>query len=107
MKNLANMMKQAQEMQAKMQQMQEEMERAEVDGSSGGGMVTCTINGKGEMRRINIDKSLVDPEDKEVLEDLIVAAVNDAKGKADQKMREETEKMMGGMQLPPGMKLPF
>lgn len=107
MKNLANMMKQAQEMQSKMQQMQEELERTEVDGSAAGGMVTCTITGKGELRRLTIDPSLVDPEDKEVMEDLIVAAVNDAKGRADQKMREETEKMMGGIQLPPGMKLPF
>lgn len=107
MKNLAGMMKQAQEMQSKMQQMQEEMEAIEVQGSSGGGMVNVTVTGKGELRRLAIDPSLMVPEDKEVLEDLIVAAVNDAKNKADTTMREETQKLMGGIELPPGMKLPF
>jgi DNA-binding YbaB/EbfC family protein len=100
MKNLGAMMKQAQEMQAR-------MEDLEVDGVSGGGMVSATLTGKGEMRRLNIDPSLIDPDDKEVLEDLIVAAVNDAKAKADARMREETEAMMGGLKLPPGMQLPF
>lgn len=104
---MMDMMKKAQEMQAKMQQMQEDLEQIEVDGSSGGGMVTCTITGKGDMRRLSVDPSLVDPADKEVMEDLIVAAINDAKTKADEKKREETQKMMGGMQLPPGLKLPF
>lgn len=107
MKNLGAMMKQAQEMQTKMQEMQTRMESLEVDGASGGGMVTATLTGKGEMRRLSIDPSLIDPDDKEVLEDLIVAAVNDAKAKADTRMREETEQMMGGLKLPPGMQLPF
>jgi len=107
MKNLGAMMKQAQEMQTRMQEMQAELENLEVEGSSGGGMVTVVATGKGELRRLTIDQSLVDPEDKEVMEDLIVAAVNDAKNRADQRMREETEKLMGGLQLPPGMKLPF
>ena len=107
MKNLAGMMKQAQEMQSRMQEMQAQMETLEIDGTSGGGMVNVTVTGKGELRRLSIDPSLIDPNDKEVLEDLIVAAVNDAKGKADDRMREKTQELMGGIQLPPGMKLPF
>ncbi|MEQ8441010.1 MAG: YbaB/EbfC family nucleoid-associated protein [Alphaproteobacteria bacterium] len=107
MKNLGAMMKQAQEMQTRMQEMQAELENLEVEGSSGGGMVRVVATGKGELRRLTIDPSLVDPEDKEVMEDLIVAAVNDAKMRADERMRDETQKLMGGLQLPPGMKLPF
>ncbi len=107
MKNLGSMMKQAQEMQTRMQEMQAEMEKLEVQGTSGGGLVNVTITGKGELRRLSVDPSLVDPNDKEVMEDLIVAAVNDAKAKADERMRDETQKLMGGLQLPPGMKLPF
>lgn len=107
MKNLGAMMKQAQEMQTRMQEMQAQMEELEIEGSSGGGLISVTVTGKGEVRRLSIDPSLVVPEDKEVLEDLIVAAINDAKNKADEKMREETQKLMGGIQLPPGMKLPF
>jgi len=107
MKNLGSMMKQAQEMQTRMQEMQAEMEKLEIQGTSGGGLVNVTITGKGELRRLSVDPSLVDPNDKEVMEDLIVAAVNDAKAKADERMRDETQKLMGGLQLPPGMKLPF
>ncbi|MDW3205759.1 MAG: YbaB/EbfC family nucleoid-associated protein [Alphaproteobacteria bacterium] len=107
MKNLGAMMKQAQEMQTRMQEMQAQMEDLEIEGGSGGGLITVTVTGKGEVRRLAIDPSLIVPEDKEVLEDLIVAAINDAKAKADEKMREETQKLMGGIQLPPGMKLPF
>jgi hypothetical protein len=107
MKNLGNMMKQAQQMQAKMAEMQERLGDLEVSGQAGGGLVAVTLNGKGEMRGIKIDKSLADPEEVEVLEDLIVAAVNDAKGRVEAQVQEETAKLMGGMQLPPGMKLPF
>lgn len=107
MKNLSQMMKQAQEMQQRMQEMQEELERQEVEGTAAGGMVKAVITGKGTMRSLDIDPSLIDPNDKEVLEDLIVAAVNDAKQKADAITAEETQKLMGGIQLPPGMKLPF
>ncbi|MBO6838283.1 MAG: YbaB/EbfC family nucleoid-associated protein [Alphaproteobacteria bacterium] len=107
MKNLGAMMKQAQEMQTRMQEMQAQMEALEIDGGSGGGLISVTVTGKGEVRRLSIDPSLIVPEDREVLEDLIVAAINDAKNKADEKMREETQKLMGGIQLPPGMKLPF
>jgi DNA-binding YbaB/EbfC family protein len=107
MKNLGQMMKQAQAMQAKMQEMQAALERTEVTGAAGGGMVTVTVSGKGEMRRIKIDPKLVDPNETSMLEDLIVAAVNDARGKADQQMQAEMAKLTGGLQLPPGFKLPF
>lgn len=107
MKNLGQLMKQAQQMQSKMAEMQEKLGEMEVAGSAGGGMVTVTLNGKGEMKGIKLDKSIVDPEDIEVLEDLIVAAHNDAKGKAETAMQDEMQKITGGLQLPPGMKLPF
>jgi DNA-binding YbaB/EbfC family protein len=107
MKNLGQMLKQAQEFQGKMQEMQDQLAELEVSGSSGGGMCQVTLNGKGEARRVRIDPKLVNPEDAEVLEDLIVAAINDAKEKADARMREEMQKLTGGLQLPPGMQLPF
>jgi hypothetical protein len=107
MKNIGQMMKQAQAMQAKMQEMQAALERTEVTGAAGGGMVTVTVSGKGEMRRIKIDPKLVDPNETAMLEDLIVAAVNDARAKAEQQMQAEMAKLTGGLQLPPGFKLPF
>ncbi len=107
MKNLGNMMKQAQQMQAKMQEMQARMAEIEVTGQSGAGMVTCILNGKGELKSVKLDKSIVDPEDTEVLEDLIVAAFNDGKSKVEQRVQEETSKLLGGLNLPPGFKLPF
>jgi hypothetical protein len=107
MKNMANMMKQAQEMQERLQRMQEEMEQMEVMGTSGGGMVSATVTGRSTLRKVEIDPSLLTADEKEVLEDLIVAAINDAQGKAEARMQEETQKLMGGLQLPPGMKLPF
>ncbi|AWU94545.1 MULTISPECIES: YbaB/EbfC family nucleoid-associated protein [Azospirillum] len=107
MKNIGNMMKQAQQMQAKMQEMQASLEQVEVTGQSAAGMVVVTVNGKSEMKKVKLDKSVVDPEDVEVLEDLIVAAFNDAKKKVEQHVAEETSKLMGGLKLPPGMKLPF
>jgi DNA-binding YbaB/EbfC family protein len=107
MKNLGQMMKQAQEMQTRMQQMQDALAEVEVTGQSGAGMVNVTLNGKGEMKRLKLDKSVVDPEDVEVIEDLIMAAFNDAKLKVEQHVAEETQKLMGGMKLPPGIKLPF
>ena len=79
MKNLGQMMKQAQEMQTRMQQMQDALAEVEITGQSGAGMVNVTLNGKGEMKRLKLDKSVVDPEDVEVIEDLIMAAFNDAK----------------------------
>ncbi len=107
MKNLAGMMKQAQEMQAKMVELQTRLEAAEVTGASGGGLVQVTMTGKGVLRRVRIDPSLAKPEDVGVLEDLVIAAANDAKSRADAVMQEETQKLLGGLQLPPGMKLPF
>jgi DNA-binding YbaB/EbfC family protein len=107
MKNIGQMMKQAQAMQAKMQEMQAALERTEVTGVSGGGMVEVTVTGKGEMRRIKLDPKLVDPADVGMLEDLIVAAANDARAKVEQQMQAEMAKLTGGLQLPPGLKLPF
>jgi DNA-binding YbaB/EbfC family protein len=107
MKNLGNLMKQAQQMQAKMGEMQAKMAEMEVEGASGGGMVKVVVTGKGEARRLKIDPSLVVPEDVEMLEDLIVAAYNDARGKADAMMQSEMSKLTAGLPLPPGMKLPF
>lgn len=107
MKNLGQMMKQAQAMQAKMAEMQEKLGQLEIAGQAGGGMVTATLNGKSELRALKIDPSLVDPNDVEVLEDLIVAAVNDAKAKVEARVAEEMKQVTGGLDLPPGMTLPF
>jgi DNA-binding YbaB/EbfC family protein len=105
--NIGKMMKQVNEMQGKMADMQNRLGDVEVVGQSGGGLVIVTMNGKAEMRKIVIDPKLIDPSEKEMLEDLIVAAANDAKAKAEAHVASETEKMMGGLQLPPGVKLPF
>lgn len=107
MKNIGQMMKQAQQMQSKMAEMQAKMQDHEVTGMSGGGMVKLTLNGKGDLRGLKIDKSIVDPEDVEVLEDLITAAYNDAKGKIEAFTAEQTNALMGGLKLPPGFKMPF
>jgi hypothetical protein len=107
MKNLGQMMKQAQAMQAKMAEMQEKLGQLEVTGQSGAGMVKATLNGKSELRRLKIDPSLVDPNEVEVMEDLIVAAVNDAKLKVEAAVAEEMKQVTGGLDLPPGLKLPF
>lgn len=107
MKNLGQMMKQVQDMQARMAEMQAKLEDLEVTGASGGGMVQATVTGKGAMKRLKIDPSLIVPAEAEVLEDLIVAAVNDAKSRADAQMQAEMGKLTGGLPLPPGFKLPF
>ena len=107
MKNLGNMMKQAQAMQAKMAEMQAKLEQMTVEGAAGGGMVKVTLTGKGEMRGVAIDPALIDPEEVEVLEDLLVAAHNDAKAKSEAMMAEEMKAVTGGLQLPPGMKMPL
>ena len=107
MKNLGNLMKQAQEMQAKMQEMQDQLANSELTGVSAAGMVQITLNGKGEARGVKIDKSLIDPNDAEVLEDLVLAAINDARSKVDAHAAEQMSKLTGGLQLPPGLKLPF
>ena len=107
MKNLSQLMKQAQEMQDKMAEMQDSLVSIEIEGVAGAGLVKVTLNGKGEMRRLHIDPTLANPDEAEILEDLIVAAHNDAKGKIEDRVQEETQKLMGGMSLPPGMKFPF
>ena len=107
MKNLGQLMKQAQEMQSRMQELQQKLAELELEGASGGGLVKVTVNGKGEMRRINIDPSLADAKEIEVLEDLVVAAFNDAKAKVEARLAEEMQRLTGGLPLPPGLKLPF
>ncbi len=107
MKNLGNLMKQASQMQAKMTEMQAKMQEIEVTGAAGAGMLQVTLNGKFEMKKVKIDKSLMVPDDVEVLEDLLLAAFNDAKGKAELLMQEEMAKLTGGLSLPEGFKLPF
>jgi nucleoid-associated protein EbfC len=107
MKNLAGLMKQAQQMQSKMQEMQAKLETLEVEGAAGAGLVAVTLNGKGDLRRVKIDPKLADPADIEMLEDLLVAAHRDAKAKIEAMTQEEMQKVTGGLQLPPGMKLPF
>lgn len=105
--NLAKMMKQAQELQGKMASMQEELALSEIEGSSGGGMVTALMSGKHELKCLTIDPILVTPDDTEVLEDLIVAAVNDARVRVEAHVKEEMAKVTGGLNLPAGLNLPF
>ncbi len=107
MKNIGQIMKQAQQMQTKMAELQEQLAGLEVSGAAGGGLVQVTMSGKGELRSIKIDPSLANPDDIEVLEDLIMAAANDAKSKVEVRVQEEMQKLTGGLQLPPGMQLPF
>jgi DNA-binding YbaB/EbfC family protein len=110
MKNLGNMLKQAQQMQTRMQEMQAKLEQTEVEGAAGGGMVKVLLSGKGDLRRVTIDPSLMTADDREVLEDLMVAAHADAKQKVEATMAEEMQKATAGMNLPGGLgglKLPF
>ena len=104
---MGNLMKQAQQMQQKMLKLQEEVAKRTLDASVGGGMVTVTVNGKSEVLRIKIEPQVVDPNDVEMLEDLIVAGVNEALRKAQEMVSEEMSKLTGGLKLPPGLKLPF
>lgn len=107
MKNLAGLMKQASQMQAKMQEMQDKLEAMEAEGISGAGMVRVTMNGKHALLRLTIDPKLADPAEMEMLQDLIVAAHADARRKVEAVAAEEMAKVTGGLPLPPGMKLPF
>jgi nucleoid-associated protein EbfC len=107
MKNIGQMMKQAQQMQERMAELQARLDQTEVMGQAGGGMVQATLTGKGELRRLKIDPSLLSPSEVTVLEDLVVAAVNDARHHVEQMVSEEMSKLTGGLKLPPGMKLPF
>ena len=106
MKNLSQMMKQAQEMQGKIEEMQARMEGVEMTGQAGAGLVSVTLNGKGQMRGLKMDASIKDG-DMEVMEDLITAAHNDAKRRVEEFTQEEMSKLTGGLNLPAGMKLPF
>src|ERR687894_922530 len=105
MKDLMGIMKQAQAMQQKLQDAQAELETLEVEGASGGGVVTVRVSGKGALKSIQIDPSLLVPDEKEILEDLIVAAMNDARVKAERTMQERMAEITKGLPLPPGMKL--
>lgn len=107
MKNLGQMLKQAQQMQSKMAEMQAQLEQSEVEGRSGGGLVVVRLNAKGDMRGLSIDPSLLVAGESEVLEDLILAAHNDARAKAEVLMREELAKATGGLKLPEGFQMPF
>ncbi len=107
MKNLAGLMKQASQMQAKMQEMQAKLDAMEIEGEAGAGMVRLTLSGKSELRRIKLDPKLLDPAESEMLEDLIVAAHADARRKVEEVMAEEMQRATGGLELPGGMKLPF
>lgn len=107
MKNIGQMMKQAQQVQTKMTEMQAALSQIEMAGASGGGVVQITLNGKGECRKVVIDKSLMDPAEVEVLEDLLVAAFTDAKNKVEFHVQTEMAKITGGLNLPAGLKLPF
>ena len=107
MVNIGNMMKQAQQLQKKMADAQEKLNAIEVEGVSGGGLVKVVATAKGEVKRIDLDESLLKPEDKEITEDLIVAAINDVTQKGEVAAQEELKSVTGGLPLPPGMKLPF
>ena len=105
LKDLGGLMQQAQQVQQKVQELQAQLERMEIVGSSGAGLVKVTVNGKNETRRVEIDPSLFKPEEKGVVEDLIVAAANDARGKVEQTVQEQMRAITGGLPLPPGFKL--
>lgn len=107
MVNLGNMMKQAQELQKKMAEAQNKLNEIEVEGTSGGGLVKVIATAKGSFKTISIDESLIKIEEKEILEDLIIAAINDAKQKGENAAQEQMKSLTGGLPLPPGMKLPF
>ena len=107
MRDMLGLMKQAQAMQEKIQEMQAEMERLEVEGQSGGGMVRVTMTAKGRLRAVAIDDQLLKPEEKQILEDLILTAHEDARKKAERLLEEKMQGVTAGLALPPGMKLPF
>ncbi len=107
MRDLMSLMKSAGEIQEKMASLQEELKAEEATGSSGGGMVSVTLNGKGDLRSLEIDPSLIADGDKGIIEDLIIAAHADAKSKIEARMAERMQELTAGLPLPPGMKLPF
>ena len=105
MRDMMGLMKQAQQMQQKMADMQAELDAIEVEGAAGGGMVTVTMTAKGALKSVKIDPSLMVPDEREILEDLIVAAVNDARGRGERVMQERMAEITKGLPIPPGMKL--
>ena len=105
--NIQQLMKQAQSMQKKMAEAQEKLAETEYTGKAGGDMVTVVIDGKSNMKSLKVDPSIIDSDDAEMLEDLIVAAFNNAKKEADEASNSEMSNMMGGMKMPPGFKMPF
>jgi DNA-binding YbaB/EbfC family protein len=105
MADFLGLIKQAAELKSKMEAMQAELDQIDVAGTSGGGMVTVNLSGKGELRGVKIDASLLKPQDKEVIEDLIVAAHADARRKAEIVLQEKMKNVTGGLPLPPGLKL--
>lgn len=107
MKNIGAMMKQVQEMQTRMADMQARLETLTVTGQSGAGLVKVTLSGKGLMKGLEVDPSLLKPEEKEILEDLVIAAHTDAKSRMDAMVAEEMKQVTGGLPLPPGFQLPF
>ena len=107
MVDFMGMMKKATELQSKMQAMQAELESVEVEGIAGGGVVKVTLSGKGDLKGVSIDDSLMKPDEKEILEDLLVTAHADARKKSEAVMAEKMQGLTGGLPLPPGMKLPF
>lgn len=107
MKDFMGMMQKAQELQGKMQEFQQSLGNLMIEGRSGGGLVTVTLSGKGELRGLKVDPSLYNEDSVEVLEDLIIAAHKDAKDKAEAEVQSKMSEMTAGLPLPPGMKLPF
>ena len=107
MNNMSQIMKQAKAMQEKMAEMQKKIEETEIEGSSGGGAVKILMNGKHEVKNLFIDPSIVNSDEKEVLEDLIIAALNDVNKKISENTNDQLGSISGGMGLPPGFKLPF
>jgi DNA-binding YbaB/EbfC family protein len=105
MADFLGLMKQAAELKSKMEAMQAELDQIEVEGTSGGGLVTVKLSGKGEMKAVKIDDSLIKPAEKEIVEDLIVAAHTDARRKAELLLKEKMQSVAGGLPLPPGLKL--
>jgi DNA-binding YbaB/EbfC family protein len=105
MPDFMGMMKQAAQLQAKLESLQQELEKIEVEGTSGGGLVTIRLTAKNELKAVAIDPSLLKPDDREVLEDLLVAAHADARRKAEALLQEKAQALTGGLPLPPGMKL--
>ena len=105
MKDFMGMMKQAQQLQAKMAEMQQQLEQTEIEGSAGGGLVSVTLDGKGGLKQVKIDDSLMKPDEREIVEDLLVAAHADARARLEDVMQERMKEVTGGLPLPPGLKL--